>query len=185
MTPYILHIAFWMSAASVFVALKEYAAAKGSSKILHQQRRPPGRSSAGLCRHTISGSHSIAYRSILPMHLCLKRGGCSDWITMKFPPPQGAQNKGKTDYPRRRRWVRSRRQLAPQPQARPREAAPPPNLMDMDQEPGPAQAAEPEEERVVVGVVQPQEFLPLPPNWQSRGTLHAPITPYPKDEGAV
>ena len=89
-------------------------------------------------------------------------------MTMKYPPPQGAQNKGKTDYTRRRRWVRSRRQLTPRHQASSAPAAVP-NLMDMDQEPSPAEPAQSDEELVVVGVVQPQEFLPLPPSWQSSG----------------
>ena len=97
---------------------------------------------------------------------------CTDWVTMKFPPPQGAQNKGKTDYTRRRRWVRSRRQLTPRDQAC-SAAASVPNLMDMDQEPSPAAPAQSDEERVVVGVVQPQEFLPLPPGWQSSGAHEA------------
>ena len=91
---------------------------------------------------------------------------------MKYPPPRGAQNKGKTDYTRRRRWVRSRRQLAPPRPSRPSAgaAAEPPNLMDMDQQPT-SRGSEPAdaEERVVLGIVQPQELIPLPPGWQSSG----------------
>ena len=81
---------------------------------------------------------------------------CADWMTMKHPPPRGAEKKGPTDYTRRRRWLRRRRQTST-PAQLPRPS------------PVPQSTPEQPQQRLELGRVQPGSTLPLPPGWQTRG----------------
>lgn len=80
-----------------------------------------------------------------------------DFSMARYPPPPGAQSRNLMDFTRRRRIVRRRRPIA---------AA----------QPDPEPAAESEvpmsqrqQQREVVGVVEPGDSLPLPPSWRSEG----------------